>query len=579
MEAENKSARILRLDIKRFRGIKEFCWVPDPRLNMIIGGGDTGKSTLLDAIALLFSPTNSNTVSEHDYWLRECEKEFSITAVVELPSTIDTSKGSLIWPWEWNGKEATIQSLDNEISTLPTAYKFRVTGSSELELAWEIIQPNDEIINLPVSIRKQIGVVGLTSEEKNDKDLRLVYGSSLDKLVSDSALRAKIGKKLAGSDIQTELSKEGLKRLSDLDAVMQGDALPFNLSLGLTSSKGVSIGSLIGLLAQKEGVAIPLTSWGSGTRRMTSLKIAALTEADSHIILIDEIERGLEYYRQRKLLKMIQEKNSQSFIATHSPTAISSLTLGKLWYFDFDEQICEISGKYIDQHLKKDPEMFFSKFPILAEGATETGFLNYLLEKHIDQNYLDHGIKVSDAGGNESALNLLESLSKTKMTVFGFVDDEGNFSGRWRNLKDNLGARLLQWKQGCLEENIISEIKDEDLLKLLVDSNGELDTERLKTLTVRAGLDVSSMDALKDSGVGIRQLIIDASTGRKVGAPEGEDKAWKSHGGRWFKSLEGGQELAIKAEQLKIMQKFNATLLPLINSIRIAADQSPIETL
>jgi len=223
-------------------------------------------------------------------------------------------------------------------------------------------QPNDEVINLPVSIRKQIGVVGLTSEEKNDKDLRLVYGSSLDKLVSDSALRAKIGKKLAGSDIQTELSKEGLKRLSDLDAVMQGDALPFNLSLGLTSSKGVSIGSLIGLLAQKEGIAIPLTSWGSGTRRMTSLKIAALTEADSHIILIDEIERGLEYYRQRKLLKMIQEKNSQSFIATHSPTAISSLTLGKLWYFDFDEQICEIGGKYIDQHLKKDPEMFFLNF-------------------------------------------------------------------------------------------------------------------------------------------------------------------------------------------------------------------------
>ena len=47
------------LTIKTFRGIKELAWRPSPGLNVILGGGDVGKTTILDAIALLLSPTTS----------------------------------------------------------------------------------------------------------------------------------------------------------------------------------------------------------------------------------------------------------------------------------------------------------------------------------------------------------------------------------------------------------------------------------------------------------------------------------------------------------------------------------------
>jgi ABC-type lipoprotein export system ATPase subunit len=33
-----------------------------------LGGGNVGKSTLLEAIALLLSPTNSYTLADADYW-------------------------------------------------------------------------------------------------------------------------------------------------------------------------------------------------------------------------------------------------------------------------------------------------------------------------------------------------------------------------------------------------------------------------------------------------------------------------------------------------------------------------------
>jgi putative ATP-dependent endonuclease of the OLD family len=50
------AATILRLTIERFRGIKSLSWYPSAGVNVVLGGGDVGKSTILDAIALLLAP-------------------------------------------------------------------------------------------------------------------------------------------------------------------------------------------------------------------------------------------------------------------------------------------------------------------------------------------------------------------------------------------------------------------------------------------------------------------------------------------------------------------------------------------
>jgi putative ATP-dependent endonuclease of OLD family len=46
---------IYRLDIQRVRGIKDLAWLPGKGVNVILGGGDVGKTTILDAIGLLLS--------------------------------------------------------------------------------------------------------------------------------------------------------------------------------------------------------------------------------------------------------------------------------------------------------------------------------------------------------------------------------------------------------------------------------------------------------------------------------------------------------------------------------------------
>lgn len=172
------TALIRKLSIRHFRGLENFEWCPATGMNVVLGGGDVGKSTVLEAVALLLSPSNATVVSESDYWQRDSTQEFVIEAVMTLPA--DTGISSLhnfSWPWTWNGKDAVVPSA-SEADDMPAAddpvYRVRLRGTTELDLVWEIVQPHDAADHFSVSVRRKIGLVRLSADEKNDRDLRLV---------------------------------------------------------------------------------------------------------------------------------------------------------------------------------------------------------------------------------------------------------------------------------------------------------------------------------------------------------------------------------------------------------------------
>ena len=88
---------------------------------------------------------------------------------------------------------------------------------------------------------------------------------------------------------------------------------------------------MIGLTADRSGIQLPLASWGAGTRRLSALAIAEQNQGDAPITLVDEVERGLEPYRQRTLIEKLQTGSSQVFLTTHSPAAISSAATSLIW--------------------------------------------------------------------------------------------------------------------------------------------------------------------------------------------------------------------------------------------------------
>ena len=83
------TARIHKLTIQRFRGIQALTWLPAQGMNIVLGGGDVGKTTLLEAIALLLSPSNTAVISEAVYWARDSAQEFVIEGV--MTSAIQTT--------------------------------------------------------------------------------------------------------------------------------------------------------------------------------------------------------------------------------------------------------------------------------------------------------------------------------------------------------------------------------------------------------------------------------------------------------------------------------------------------------
>lgn len=95
------TAAIYSLSIERFRGILSLKWQPALGLNVILGGGDAGKTTILEAIALLLSPVNPTNLSDPDYHGRQIDLGFSIEGVLSLP--LASGIGNQVkpcWPWE-----------------------------------------------------------------------------------------------------------------------------------------------------------------------------------------------------------------------------------------------------------------------------------------------------------------------------------------------------------------------------------------------------------------------------------------------------------------------------------------------
>ncbi len=571
---------IRRLTISRFRGIESLIWLPAHGINIILGGGDVGKTTLLDAIGLLLSPTNSTVLSESDYWLRQVEHEFSIEAVMSLPAITGISnQNQKSWPWEWDGQTArppNIDSVDGERSEEEPVYKVRVRGTSDLELSYELVHPDESTSPFSTGLRRGIGLVRLGGDDRNDRDLRLVQGSALDRLLADSALRSRVSQQFASqslSDTLGESAKASIKELNDKFTVK---GLPSSLGLGLTGSQGLSIGALVGLTAIQRGAHLPLASWGSGTRRLAALTIAASTQRERPITLVDEIERGLEPYRQRSLLADLGTNKSQVFMTTHSATAISSAANASLWYLDSAGHIGRLPKDKIERQQTRDPETFLARLTIVAEGAAEVGFVSALLTNHLGRRPRELGIWITDGHGHEATLSLLEALAEGGLRFGAFVDNEaGRYPHRWKAVKERLQHLLHRWPTGCLEENVIPLFSYDCLGDLIKDPGEEKLGDRLRTLADRLNIKDKSFESIKNSaGEHLHKLIIEASTGaipdNMKDADESTKKTYKSHKDRWFKSQKGGNELAVKVLAPDIWPQLQESIMPFLDAVRSA---------
>ncbi|MDB5609623.1 MAG: ATP-dependent family endonuclease [Bradyrhizobium sp.] len=111
------------------------------------------------------------------------------------------------------GVDISVPSTDDDSKPAgESVYRLRVRGTEDLELAYEIMQPDGSTDFSPVASRRSMGLVRLSGDDRNDRDLRLVQGSALDRLLSDKGLRSRMASELAKSDVKGELTAEARTR-------------------------------------------------------------------------------------------------------------------------------------------------------------------------------------------------------------------------------------------------------------------------------------------------------------------------------------------------------------------------------
>lgn len=81
--------RIRHLDIRNFRSIQSLVWTPSNGVNCLIGPGDSGKSTILDAIDLCIGARRSTVFNDTDFFNLDVTRAITITVTLgALPDSL-----------------------------------------------------------------------------------------------------------------------------------------------------------------------------------------------------------------------------------------------------------------------------------------------------------------------------------------------------------------------------------------------------------------------------------------------------------------------------------------------------------
>ncbi len=131
-------ARILKIEIENFRGIKALSWLPSAGLNCLIGPGDSCKSSILDAIDLCIGARRTIQVSDADFHGLDVENAIAIS--VTLDELDDALKNIDAYGAYVRGFKAATGDIEDEPEQgAETVLTAKLTVGSDLEPSWTLV--------------------------------------------------------------------------------------------------------------------------------------------------------------------------------------------------------------------------------------------------------------------------------------------------------------------------------------------------------------------------------------------------------------------------------------------------------
>lgn len=468
--------QIRRVKIEGYRGIQKLVWCPEPGLNCLIGPGDVGKSTILDAIATVLSSAPGRVASEHDYHAGNVAAGFKIELLVgQLDEEVLSA-----WPaapvWTWLAEKQRAQADPDPKGE--GVLCLRAHGTDDLEVEHVAIDPSGGELPLSPSKRQAFGLSRISSAATAYRELRMSRGSLLSRNIQPEQLRALVTEAVQATRDQFDVSEETEARLKELSGAL-GAIAPGagELDLAMLSPPGQNLLGMVGLFANSGGASVPLANAGLGTQQLALFTLARLLISGSPLFVIDEIESGLEPFRQRDLIARIRRtigSTGQAFITTHSPAAVGEMALEELHRVgrpgDAANRVAALpSGLEKIRH--NDPEALLCRIPVILEGQTELGLLGPILERkamELNTSLGALGIRLVDGGGQPKVFGITDALVSARERFGAFLDDEVEHRGRRASLAAGENIAFGTYTDAkCLEEALSKQLSIQDIDRLI----------------------------------------------------------------------------------------------------------------
>jgi putative ATP-dependent endonuclease of the OLD family len=469
------SMQIRRIKIARYRGIQQLLWCPGRGVNCLIGPGDVGKSTVLDAIATVLSPAPGRVASEYDYFEGAVSEGFTIEVVLgELDDEVLSAWSvAPLWTW-WADREKVQPDPDPDGEAVLCV---RAKGTEDLEIEHVVVDPSEGETHLSPLKRQKFGLSTMGSAATAYQELRMSRGSLLFRNVEHEQLRSLVTDAVQAARDSFSPSEEVTTRLGALSEALHEVAPDAgDLALAMLSPRGQSLLGMIGLFSRRGKVGVPIANAGLGTQQLALFTLARLLIVASPLFVIDEIENGLEPFRQRDLIARVRKTigpAGQAFITTHSPAVIGELGIHELYRIDPAAGECDVTAvpDGLERIRRQDSEGLLCRLPALVEGQTELGLLECLLEEQAENTGTSLGalgIRLIDGDGQPSVFKVTDALRGTGQRFAAFLDTEETHVGKREELRSAQQVAFGTWSEArCVEDALSKQLSLEHLDRLI----------------------------------------------------------------------------------------------------------------
>ena len=538
-------AIIRHVEVKHFRAIQSLSWYPSPGINCLIGSGDSGKSSLLDALDFCIGARRTIQIDDSDFHMLDhttpIEIRVTIGALDDALKNIDTY-GLYLRGYDDIAGEITPEPG----ADLESVLTIQLVVESDLEPEWSLVSERAAAQgltrNLTWADRGRIAPTRLGAY--SDNHMSWSRGSILYKL-SDERADASQELAAAARELRTNFGEKAKKQLAQsLDSVKRA-AVELGVPIGTEAKAMLNVSSLSlggGTIALHDEKGIPLRALGLGSARLLIAGLQREVAEQTSILLVDELEYGLEPHRIIGFLHALGAKETncpvQVFMTTHSPVAVRELSVSQLFVLrnhghSHQAYRAELAGD-VQGTIRKYPEAMLAKRVLVCEGASEVGMVRGLDQYRSAQgqrSIASDGTGLIDGGGDEMFVRARAFQAMGYETAV-LRDSDKLPTPELEAALIKEGGSVFCWRDSrALEDELFCSLSDAGVEKLL-DLAVELKDESLVDQHIRsASKEAQSLNAIKAERAfnGIYQPASRALLG----------KAAKSKDSRksWFKSV------------------------------------------